>query len=142
MKHIIAYLFALTLMLSGCQPVSVFEPDNINKSYLLELHNKERQRERVPDLKEDNALNIYAQKHVEWMASHKSLTHSDFKGIRYRYIAENIARGQSDELSVIKAWMKSYGHRKNILDKNYTHIGIGYIKLKSGQPYWCVVFGG
>ena len=49
-------------------------------------------------------------------------------GISYRSAAENIAKGQSTPQQVVNAWMNSQGHRANILNKNYTHIGVGYVK--------------
>ena len=39
--------------------------------------------------------------------------------------AENIAAGQTIE-SVVEAWWKSPGHKANILDARFTHLGIGY----------------
>ncbi|MDR5658093.1 CAP domain-containing protein [Serpentinicella sp. ANB-PHB4] len=45
-------------------------------------------------------------------------------GIQYRAAAENIARTHSVE-SAHNGLMNSDGHRKNILNPNFTHIGIG-----------------
>lgn len=39
---------------------------------------------------------------------------------------ENIAMGFPTVSSVMKAWMNSKGHRANILEKNYTHLGVGH----------------
>ncbi|GAF74293.1 unnamed protein product, partial [marine sediment metagenome] len=44
---------------------------------------------------------------------------------------ENIA-GNQDIANAQSALMNSPGHRKNILDPGYTHIGIG---IKSGGTY-------
>jgi uncharacterized protein YkwD len=41
-------------------------------------------------------------------------------------IGENIAKGQTTPAEVVKDWMNSPGHRKNILSKEFTSIGIGY----------------
>jgi len=43
----------------------------------------------------------------------------------YYGIAENIAYGYNSPQSVMQAWMNSRGHRANILNGNYTHIGVG-----------------
>lgn len=40
-------------------------------------------------------------------------------------IGENIAYGQENPIEVFNAWMKSKGHRENILDKAYKTIGVG-----------------
>lgn len=49
-------------------------------------------------------------------------------GIKYKSAAENIAKGQKTPDAVVKSWMNSSGHRKNILNEKYTHIGVGYEK--------------
>lgn len=46
--------------------------------------------------------------------------------ISYSYAAENIAYGYTTAEEVMNGWMNSEGHRKNILNGNYTEIGIGY----------------
>ncbi len=49
----------------------------------------------------------------------------------YRYLGENLAGNKSVQ-GAMTAFMNSSGHRKNILNPNYTHIGIGIV---SGGPY-------
>ena len=58
-------------------------------------------------------------------------------GISYRSAGENIARGYSTPQAVVNGWMNSSGHRANILNANYTHIGVGYV---SGGNYWTQMF--
>jgi len=40
-------------------------------------------------------------------------------------VAENIAMGYSTAAQVMEGWMNSPGHRANILNGGYTHIGVG-----------------
>jgi uncharacterized YkwD family protein len=47
-------------------------------------------------------------------------------GISYRYAGENIAKGQRAPQEVMTAWMNSSGHRANILNPNFTTIGVAY----------------
>src|SRR5690606_8430686 len=58
-------------------------------------------------------------------------------GINYKSAGENIARGQRTAKEVVNAWMNSSGHRANILSKDFTHIGVGYVT--SGN-YWTQMF--
>lgn len=58
-------------------------------------------------------------------------------GISYRGAGENIARGYATPQAVVDAWMNSSGHRANILNVNYTHIGVGYV---AGGNYWTQMF--
>ena len=58
-------------------------------------------------------------------------------GISYRSAGENIARGQATPEAVVNAWMNSKGHRANIMNSSFTHIGVGYVA--SGK-YWTQMF--
>lgn len=48
-------------------------------------------------------------------------------GISYRTAGENIAHGYATAQAVVNAWMNSPGHKANILNAGYTHIGVGYV---------------
>lgn len=63
-------------------------------------------------------------------------------GIRYMAAGENIAMGQPTAAAVMKSWMNSPGHRSNILSKNFTELGVGVAKSKSGSLYWTQQFIG
>ena len=58
-------------------------------------------------------------------------------GISYKTAGENIARGYQTPEAVVNAWMSSPGHRANILNSSYTHIGVGYV---SSGSYWTQMF--
>ena len=63
-------------------------------------------------------------------------------GIKYMAAGENIAMGQQTAASVMNSWMNSPGHKANILGKNFTEIGVGVAKSKSGSLYWTQMFIG
>lgn len=58
-------------------------------------------------------------------------------GLSFRSAAENIAKGYSTPQAVVNGWMNSSGHRANILNTSYTHIGVGYV---SSGNYWTQMF--
>lgn len=58
-------------------------------------------------------------------------------GVTYSYAGENIAMGQKTPEEVMKGWMNSPGHKANILNKNFTMIGVGYY-----NGYWVQEFIG
>lgn len=60
--------------------------------------------------------------------------------IRYTAAGENIAYGQRTPEEVVNGWMNSPGHRANILNANFTQIGVGFAKTSSGTPYWTQMF--
>lgn len=117
---------------------------------VIELTNAERRKNGLSDLKADSALsNVAREKSKDMKAknyfSHTSPTYGspfdmmrDF-GISYKTAGENIAMGQRSPEEVVQAWMNSEGHRKNILNGNFTHIGVGYVK---DGNYWTQMFIG
>ncbi|MGL5944276.1 MAG: CAP domain-containing protein [Waterburya sp.] len=57
-------------------------------------------------------------------------------GYQYSNLGENVAQGQTTPTDVLDSWMNSSGHRENILNPNFTEIGVGY-----ENNYWTQVFG-
>lgn len=61
-------------------------------------------------------------------------------GVSYRGAGENIAYGQRSPEEVMEGWMNSSGHRANILNANFTSIGVGYYQAANGVKYWSQMF--
>ncbi|MBR4741685.1 MAG: hypothetical protein IK079_02140 [Desulfovibrio sp.] len=61
-------------------------------------------------------------------------------GVHWSACAENIAFGQSTAAEVMNSWLHSPGHRANILNESYTHIGIGVTRNHKGQLVWTQIF--
>lgn len=59
----------------------------------------------------------------------------------YGFARENIVAGQSSPQEVVNDWMNSPGHRGNILDEDFTELGVGYY-YGSGpyRYYWVQLF--
>lgn len=57
-------------------------------------------------------------------------------GYQYRTCGENLGAGFSEPDSVMRAWLNSPVHRKNIMNGAFTEVGFG----RSGD-FWCVHFG-
>jgi hypothetical protein len=49
-------------------------------------------------------------------------------GYQYAYAGENLAVHFTDSTAVVDAWLKSPAHRANVMNGNYTEIGIGTAK--------------
>jgi uncharacterized protein YkwD len=60
---------------------------------------------------------------------------------RYMIAGENVAWNYSGAQAVVAAWMNSPGHRANILNPDFTEIGVGISYNGAGQLYYCQVFG-
>jgi uncharacterized protein YkwD len=63
------------------------------------------------------------------------------KGYTGRCYGENIAMGQTTPREVFVAWMNSAGHRANILNKDYSDIGVAELAGING-PLWAMELGG
>lgn len=60
--------------------------------------------------------------------------------ITFHAAGENIAAGQRTAVEVMQGWMNSPGHRQNILNPQYTEIGVGYVTGGSYGVYWTQMF--
>ena len=61
----------------------------------------------------------------------------------YKSVGENVAAGQPSTEDVVKSWLNSPGHCENIMDPNFTEIGMAHVE-KSGTTYthyWTQDFG-
>lgn len=61
----------------------------------------------------------------------------------WTHIGENVAYGQKDLSTVMDAWMKSDGHCKNIMNPNFSEIGMAFVEDTgtASQKYWTQNFG-
>jgi len=62
------------------------------------------------------------------------------KGMRPSAAGENIAAGYTSPENVMDGWMDSKGHRQNILNGDYTKIGVGVYEGSDGMIYWVQIF--
>jgi uncharacterized protein YkwD len=62
-------------------------------------------------------------------------------GYSYSWLGENIALNYTSSQTLETAWMNSPGHRANILNAEFTQIGVAMAYDVLGEPYYCVVFG-
>lgn len=120
---------------------------------VLDLVNAERAKRGISALTLDSSLSSIATKKSQDMVNknyfdHTSPTYgSPFDmmkqfGISYRTAGENIAKGQKTPQEVVAAWMNSEGHRKNILNPNFTNLGVGIAKDSNKTTYWTQMFIG
>ncbi len=118
---------------------------------LLELTNAERKKENLEPLVPSPLLFKVARAHSANMARQEKMSHElDGKnpymrlkeaGYQYRRAGENVAYGDVDLDEVMKGWMASPGHRKNILTPNFTQIGFGAVRSEQGLVYYTQLFG-
>lgn len=133
---------------SQSTPSTTTSDVNAFEQEVVKLTNAERTKAGLAPFKTDDKLMAAAREKSQDMQSKNYFSHtsptfgSPFDrmkalGITYKSAGENIAQGQRTPQEVVKAWMDSPGHRANILNAKFTHIGVGYVK--SGN-YWTQQF--
>ena len=146
-------LLSFLLIFSACAPegpVLADRPDALGqpvaRSGIGATLNAERTARRLPRLGSSGRLTRAAQGHANDMSSNGHFSHrgSDGRdlgervrsqGYGYCVLADNIAQGQRDVSEVVRVWMASPGHRRNILNPQVTEFGIG----RAAGSYWVLV---
>ncbi|WP_162795097.1 CAP domain-containing protein [Nonomuraea lactucae] len=115
---------------------------------VVRLTNAERAKGGCQPLKADAQLRKAAFGHSSDMATQNYFSHTSKDGRTFMErirgagftggsaFAENIAMGYPNPAAVVVGWMKSSGHRANIMNCNYNLIGVGAAKNSKGQIYW------
>ena len=103
---------------------------------LVERINRHRAERGCRALTWDSKLASIARRHSEDMVRRRFFSHTNpsgqdpfdrlhAAGVRYRAAAENLAEGQLTGDQTFSDWMSSPGHRRNLEDCEYTHLGVG-----------------
>ena len=114
---------------------------------VLEIINANRIQEGIQELQIMDEASRQAELHNQHMIIEGKVCHHFF-GSRYKILAketgalavsENVAYGYGTAEAVVKAWMRSTAHHKNIMG-NYTHFGISIKEGKAGKFYFTNIF--
>lgn len=123
------------------------------KSRQLKIINHYRKKHGLRPLKAYYALDRVAKAHSSYMAKCKTCNHAGFKrrSVKVRkltgsgFVGENCykypAHSYNKRIAVklVNGWMHSPGHRRNLLNPNYSKIGIGIVTRK-GYVYATQIF--
>ena len=129
---------------------NIFSQERQYEYRVIELVNEERRKNGVVPLQIDENLLCAAEVRANEISTKFSHTRPDgrdcFSVLEDRNIncywccGENIAAGYRTPDHVMNGWMNSSGHRSNILDSDYTFIGVG--AYNDGKYNWVQLFGG
>jgi uncharacterized protein YkwD len=131
-------------------------PTTVNKTMLLQLVNDARKKgcncgetyyAPVAPLTWNDQLEKAAYNHSNDMFKKNYFSHTGSDGsssgerinrvgYNWKFYGENIANGYTNEKEVIAGWLSSPGHCRNIMNKNYTEMGIAKV-----GAYWTQDFG-
>jgi len=142
LKSILSFVFVVSLaspLSAECVWPEKEEASEQSKNALLELCNlvnAARKEEDASPLELDASVMQTSQGHADDMALRDYFSHTcpegktfidrlRKNGVRYRAAAENIAYGQKTAQEVLDAWLKSPGHRANLMNPRYRRLGLG-----------------
>jgi uncharacterized protein YkwD len=150
------------IVLAAPQPKPPVLDAAVQAARILELVNAARAQPRkcgdrafaaASPLKLSPVLAAVAAGHASDMAQHAELTHvgSDGShpadritraGYEWRASGENVAAGQQNADAVVGAWLESPGHCANIMEPNFTEMGVAFVQVPGANPgiYWAQSF--
>jgi len=117
-------------------PKSAQKATELSADKIIYWTNYYREQNGLKDLTKNDLLTAAAQKKVDDMFLKQYFEHVSPTGVapsdlvksvgyKYQVTGENLALGDfKDEKDLVDAWMNSPGHRANILNKDYTEIGV------------------
>jgi uncharacterized protein YkwD len=131
-------LVAVVLGVPGLVPPEVARAqvgDVIDPVKVVELTNQSRTKARLAPLAVSARLTNAARAKLDDMLRRHYFEHNTpdgrrpwwfimAAGYRIRFAGENLAKGYFTETELQRGWMKSHGHRDNILGKHFTEIGV------------------
>lgn len=154
LKRVGLFVCASVLSFGMQQSIKAETYSDISNSYeweVLKLVNKERLADGEAALSMFGTLQSAADVRAKEIAISFSHTRPDGsscfsiitqKGISCYTAGENIASGQRTPEEVMKGWMGSPGHRENMLNPAFHHIGIGYGATGVCGNSWVQLFSG
>ncbi len=134
------------------EPRTTSECDGVIQQ-TVDLVNERRSQHNAGPVTCDAKAGRAAAIHAEDLCRHGRFSHTGSDGssmvdrarridLKFRTLAENIAKGQQTADAVVREWMNSRGHRKNILNDDFDRVGIAKIRCPNDQPIWVQVFAG
>lgn len=113
---------------------------------IFDITNIFRKRFQLDPLELDNTVSEVAYLHSLDMAENNYFSHFTLNGdglkerlaareVFYVSAGENIAAQYTDSLAAMEGWLNSKGHRDALLNKAYSHIGIGVYRLYYTQNF-------
>nr|WP_317851489.1 CAP domain-containing protein [Neobacillus bataviensis] len=117
-----------------------------NEQEIFDLTNVLRIRHKLKPLKWDTPTAEVAFGHSKDMSDNNDFSHTSKKfgdlsnrlktaKVAYQSAGENIAANYTDGPAVVEGWLNSKGHRDSLLNKDYTHLGVGVYKKYYTQNF-------
>ena len=132
---VVAFVFSLSQS-SGAQVVSAV---SVSSEEMIVLTNSSRIEAGLSELSVSDKLSVAAEKKARDMFANQYFDHNSPQGLtpwdfiksagyKYKYAGENLAIDFISANSVHRALMESSSHRANILNENYSQIGVAVVE--------------
>ncbi|WP_037314768.1 CAP domain-containing protein [Salegentibacter sp. Hel_I_6] len=114
---------------------------------ILALVNEHRKSLDLEALEPIAEISVEAESHNFYMLEVGEVSHDNF-GARYenlvktvgaKAVSENVGYGYRTADAVVKAWLNSAGHKKNI-EGNHSHFGVSVVDDENGRNYFTNIF--
>lgn len=139
---------ALLLPLAGCVSGGIGGVGAAGEAEAIARVNAFRAENGLPPVRRSAALSRAAADHSRRMAAAGTVSHTlggpltariRSAGVTHWWgAAENLAMGQPTYGAAVTSWMRSPGHRRNLLDPVVTEAGMAP-SSGSGRPYWTMI---
>ncbi len=107
--------------------------------------NNRREAHDLAKLRAGECVQRFARRQARRMANQDRMFHQDLGPVMNRChltgAGENVAYGYPTGRKVVQAWMRSAGHRANILEPSFRILGMAMRRSGNGTPYAAQVFG-
>jgi uncharacterized protein YkwD len=120
----------------------------VNTDYeraVLSRVNRVRARHGLPALRASSCLDVFAERRARRLAAERILVHFGLGAVFDRcggsMMGENLARGRYlTATRVVEAWLRSPGHRANVLRSGFRSAAVGAWRASDGTIYVSMVY--
>lgn len=143
MKKLFSLFAATVMVIALTAPGAAAREDDCRQ--VAALMNERRQQEGGRALQWSADLEAAAKQRASEIAVHYTSDHTRPDGSKFYTVSnlvwgENTAYGYQDVGELVDAWLRSAGHKKNILREDYTITAVACVRT-SDSIYWVQVFG-
>ncbi|MFC6287863.1 CAP domain-containing protein [Nocardioides sp. GCM10027113] len=142
---VVAAVLASTLVAVPLAPAAHASEAGDYARQAFKVTNNKRDKHDLADLRRMRCLQKAARRHAKDMAEAEMIWHQDIGQVMrdcgLDRVGENVAAGYPTGRAVVRAWMRSPGHRRNILNDEFERMGLAARKGDDGRWYAAQVFG-
>jgi uncharacterized protein YkwD len=145
-RIVVAGLVGFLVVGAGPMPVEAATSESTYASAAVKATNQARVNHDRRKLRTSDCLRRFAVRQAKRMAAQEAMFHQDLGPVLrecgLRVAGENVAYGYPTGRAVVRrGWMRSPGHRANILNREYRLVAVGARRSDDGVWFSAQVFG-